>query len=65
MFNGLCLPLVIGVIDSIVSAGGTTKKPGRKSVKQGIVLPGAKITAFSTSIFQRMRAMDDINFDQI
>lgn len=27
------------------------------------VLPGAKITAHATSIFQRMRAMDNINFD--
>ena len=33
--------------------------------KGTFTLPGAKITAFSTSIFQRMRAMDDINFDQI
>jgi len=31
----------------------------------GVALPGAKITAFSTSIFQRMRAMDDIGFAQI
>lgn len=28
-------------------------------------MPGAKITAFSTSIFQRMRSMDDIYFEQI
>ena len=50
---------------SVVSDGGTTRKPGKKEKKEGITLPGAKITAFSTSIFQRMRAMDDINFEQI
>lgn len=37
-----------------------------KSGKAGdFILPGAKITAFATSIFQRMRAMDNIGFDHI
>ena len=39
-------------------SGSQKSKP-----KRGVDLPGAKITAFSTSIFQRMRAIDDINFN--
>jgi len=34
---------------SVISEGGTTKKGGDK--KKGIVLSGAKITAYATSIF--------------
>ena len=41
-----------------------TLRPSRGN-KGHFTLPGAKITAFSTSIFQRMRAMDDIDFAQI
>ncbi len=37
----------------------------KKAESGDFVLPGAKITAHATSIFQRMRAMDKINFEQI
>ena len=53
------------VTESVVSEGRSTRKPSKKERSQGITLPGAKITAYATSIFQRMRSMDDIFFDQI
>ena len=43
------------------SASINSKKPNEAD----FVLPGAKITAHATSIFQRMRAMDNISFEQI
>ena len=39
----------------------TKTKKGEKTA----VLSGATITAYATSIFQRLRAIDDINFEQI
>ena len=55
-----------GSVDSINSTSTATSNLRQSRRKKGTVtLPGAKITAFSTSIFQRMRAMDDIDFKQI
>lgn len=45
--------------------GGTLRRSRNKDGSTSFTLPGAKITAFSTSIFQRMRAMDEIYFEQI
>ena len=52
---------------SVVSDGGTTMKRSTKTKKgeKTAVLSGATITAYATSIFQRLRAIDEINFDQI